>query len=52
MRWALPGGVIFDSRSPHYRDLLDNYYLPEKHFDAPFTVSDIVANGELRWIFR
>ena len=52
VRWALPGGVIFDSRSPHYRDLLDNYYLPEKHFDVPFSVSDINANGELRWVFR
>lgn len=52
VRWALPGGVIFDSRSPHYRDLLDDYYLPEKHFDAPYSVADINANGELRWLFR
>lgn len=51
-QWALPGGAIYDKRSPHYRDLLDNYYLPLKHFDAPFTVADIVANGETRWDFQ
>jgi penicillin amidase len=52
VRWQLPGGAIFDSRSPHYRDLLDNYYLPERHFDAPFQVSEIVRDGEARWEFR
>ena len=52
VRWALPGGVIYDSRSPHYRDLLDNYYLAHTHFDAPFTVPDILQVGESRWLFR
>jgi len=52
VKWQLPGGVIFDSRSPHYRDLLDNYYLPEVHFDAPFSVDQIVESGEHRWDFR
>ena len=52
VRWQLPGGVIFDSRSPHYRDLLDKYYLPETHFDAPFLVEEIVRDGEVRWEFR
>ena len=52
VKWALPGGVIYDKRSPHYRDLLDNYYLPQEHFDAPFTVADIVAAGESRWDFK
>jgi penicillin G amidase len=52
VRWQLPGGVIFDSRSPHYRDLLDQYYLPEKHFDAPYAIADIVTNGEVRWEFK
>ena len=51
-KWALPGGTIYDKRSPHYRDLLDNYYLKLDHFDAPFTISDIVASGESRWDFR
>jgi len=52
VKWALPGGVIYDSRSPHYRDLLDDYYLAEKHFDAPFTVDEINTAGETRWLFR
>ncbi|MDB4960247.1 MAG: Penicillin amidase [Myxococcales bacterium] len=52
IKWALPGGVIYDSRSPHYRDLLDTYYLPQTHFDAPFRVDEIVAAGEHRWILR
>ena len=52
VRWQLPGGVIFDSRSPHYRDLLDLYYLPEKHFDAPFLIDEIVRDGEVRWEFQ
>jgi hypothetical protein len=52
VKWALPGGVIYDSRDKHYRDLLDDYYLPEKHFDAPYAVTDINANGESRWEFH
>jgi len=52
VQWALPGGVIYDSRSPHYRDLLDTYYLTHTHFDAPFTVVDIQQAGESRWLFR
>jgi acyl-homoserine lactone acylase PvdQ len=52
VKWQLPGGTIFDSRSKHYRDLLDNYYLAQTHFDAPFLVPDIVAAGEDRWVFR
>ena len=52
VKWALPGGVIYDSRSTHYRDLLDDYYLAQTHFDAPFTVSSIVEAGESRWLFR
>lgn len=53
VRWALPGGVIYDSRSPHYRDLLDNYYLKEQHFEAPYaSYQDLVPLGESRWIFR
>jgi hypothetical protein len=53
VKWALPGGVIFDSRDRHYRDLLDKYYLPpETHFDAPYDVGSIVKNGESRWEFH
>jgi len=53
VRWALPGGVIYDSRSPHYRDLLDNYYLRERHFEAQYADYDALIDiGESRWIFR
>jgi acyl-homoserine lactone acylase PvdQ len=52
VRWQLPGGVIYDSRSPHYRDLLDRFYLPEQHFDAPYTIDQIVEHGETRWEFK
>jgi acyl-homoserine lactone acylase PvdQ len=52
VRWALPGGVIYDPDSPHYRDLLDTYYLQEKHFDAPFTPLEINRAGETRWVFQ
>jgi penicillin G amidase len=50
--WSLPGGVIYDPRSPHYRDLLDTYYLPNKHFAAPYSLDQIVAAGESRWVFH
>jgi penicillin amidase len=52
IRWALPGGAIFDRRSPHYRDLLDHYYLTDQHFDVPIAIAEIVAAGESRWVFR
>jgi penicillin G amidase len=48
----LPGGTIYDRSSKHYRDLLDDYYLPQKHFDLPYTTSEIVAHGEERWVFH
>ena len=50
--WQLPGGVVYDRSSKHYRDLLDNYYLPQHHFDACYTVDEIVAKGEERWVFH
>jgi penicillin G amidase len=52
IRWQLPSGVIYDPRSPHYRDLLDQHYLPEVHFDAPYLVPEIVRDGEVRWLFQ
>lgn len=51
LKWALPGGAIYDPRSPHYRDLLDTYYLQNRHFDAPYSIPEIVAAGESRWVF-
>ncbi|HEU4734896.1 MAG TPA: penicillin acylase family protein [Kofleriaceae bacterium] len=52
VRWAIPGGVIFDTRSRHYRDLLDRYYLTDQLFDAPYSLEQIVAAGESRWVFH
>ena len=53
VKWALPGGAIYDSRSPHYRDLLDNYYLPETRTSMrPYSIPEIVAAGESRWEFH
>lgn len=51
LRWALPGGTIYDRQSPHYRDLLDEYYLQNRHFDAPYATPEIIAEGESRWVF-
>jgi len=51
MKWALPGGAIDDRRSPHHRDLLDGY-LSETLFDAAFSIDEIVAAGESRWVFH
>jgi penicillin G amidase len=52
VKWQLPGGTIFDSRSPHYRDLLDKSYRPEVHFNAPFEPFEVITNGEERWLFH
>ncbi|MDQ3367391.1 MAG: penicillin acylase family protein [Myxococcota bacterium] len=51
VKWQLPTGVIFDQSSPHYRDLLDDHYLREEHFDAPYLIREIVRDGESRWLF-
>jgi penicillin amidase len=51
LRWAIPGGTIYDRDSPHYRDLLDEYYLQNRHFDAPYSTPEIIADGESRWVF-
>lgn len=52
IKWQIPGGTIFDSRSQHYRDQLDQYYLKEVHFDAPYTPTDVIKAGEDRWVLR
>lgn len=52
VKWQIPGGTIYDSRSPHYRDLLDKSYLNEQHFDAPFELLDVFLAGEERWQFE
>jgi acyl-homoserine lactone acylase PvdQ len=52
LRWAIPGGAVYDRRSPHYRDLLDHYYLTGQTAEAPYAIGDIVAAGESRWVFH
>jgi penicillin G amidase len=52
VKWALPGGVIFDGRSAHARDQLDRAYLPGAYLEAPATVAQIVAAGETHWVFH
>ncbi|MFN0246390.1 MAG: penicillin acylase family protein [Kofleriaceae bacterium] len=52
VRWQLPTGVVYDPTDPHYRDQLDNHYLAEQHFDAPYSIAEIVDAGETRWVFQ
>ena len=52
LRWAIPGGAVYDRRSPHYRDVLDHYYLTGQTAEAPYAIGDIVAAGESRWVFH
>jgi hypothetical protein len=51
-KWQLPGGTIYDRSSKHYRDLLDNYYLPQHHFDVCYTIDQILQHGEEHWVFH
>jgi len=51
VKWALPGGVVFDPRSPHDHDQLAAY-LAASYTAAPRTVEEIVAAGETRWVFH
>lgn len=51
-RMALPGGQIFDRRSPHYRDLMDLYWSKNQYFDLPFSTDEIVTAAESRTQFR
>lgn len=50
--WALPGGQIFDSRSPHFRDLMDNHWSKNSYVVVPFATPDIIVAAEDRWIIR
>ncbi len=51
-RMALPGGTVYNPPSPHYRDLMDEYYVRNRHFDLPFSTPEIVSAGEERWVIR
>jgi len=51
VKWSLPGGTIDDPRSPHDRDLLAGF-LSDHLVSAAFSIDEIVAAGEARWVFR
>lgn len=52
IRLAVPGGTIYDPTSPHFRDLMDTYYIPNAYFSVPFATDEIVQEGEQRWVIR
>ncbi len=52
VRLQFPGGTIYNPSSPHYKDVLENHYIAEQHFDLPFTIPEILAAGEERWVLR
>ena len=52
IRLAIPGGTVYDPESPHFRDLMDAYYIPNAYFDVPFSTAEIVERGEERWVIR
>ncbi len=52
LRLQFPGGTIYNRTSPHYKDVLEQYYLAGQHFEVPFTIPEILAAGEERWVLR
>ncbi|MBZ0231844.1 MAG: penicillin acylase family protein [Deltaproteobacteria bacterium] len=52
VKLQFPGGTIYNPSNPHYKDVLENHYIAERHFDLPFTTDEIVAAGEERWVLR
>jgi penicillin amidase len=51
-RFALPGGEILDHRSPHFRDLADQYWVKNLYFELPRSTEQIIDKAETRWVFR
>jgi penicillin amidase len=51
VKWSLPGGTIDDPRSPHDHDLRASY-LTDTLRGAAFSIDEIVAAGEARWVFH
>ena len=45
---ALPGGEVFDSTSPHFRDQMDQFWSQNKYFDFAWSIDDIRAVAEAR----
>lgn len=54
----IPANAIYvvgnrqDRRSPRHRDLLDRHALTDPLFDAPSSIDEIVAAGEVRRMFH
>jgi len=46
---ALPGGVIWDSKSPHFRDEAELWRKNQTH-PVPFALSDVIAAKETRTV--
>lgn len=51
-RWALPGGQVFDLRSPHFRDLADQYWTKNQYLTVPWLTPEIIDAAEERWVFE
>lgn len=47
-RNVLPGGQVFDPKSPHYRDQME-LWRKNQSFDLAFTDSEVVASAEKEW---
>ena len=46
---ALPGGQQMDTRSSHWRDLMDDYWSVNAYFELPWTTTQIHDAHESRW---
>lgn len=47
-RIALPGGQVHDPASPHYRDLMEQYWRVNAYFDLAWTTEEILGVAEDR----
>jgi penicillin amidase len=43
---AIPGGQVHDHDSPHFRDLLDEYWLDWQRFEVPFHPAQVAGAAE------
>lgn len=49
---AIPGGQVMDTGSPHWRDLMDEYWSVNEYFELPWTVEQVIEHHEQRWRFE
>jgi len=43
---AFDGGEVYDRSSPHYKDLMDQYWSQNQYFDLPYTTDEIIGKAE------